>query len=290
MMSISKKILKKIVPDSCVNLVRAMQGRVPVDIARRARKIGLQGKSLRNFLNDPDASAKLEKLIINGGPKKVSFLRESKCFIIESILEDAYQLEKIEWPRDKNIRIVDIGANVGTFAIAARNEFENATIHCYEINPFLKDVLALHTYNAGAKLYMEGVGFVAGTFSLDERPNKSNMSNSVAIVDFTQKGNIPIIPLKEVAKRIGGKIDLLKMDCEGSEWVILQDRETLKQTKYLTLEYHRFSPDGSFDMFDLSIDIQKKAIDTVCDLGFEILHVRKHTRDAGILLARNKSL
>jgi len=288
MFSMTRKILKKIIPDSCVNALFALQARVPIPVARRARKIGLKGKALRNFLNDPDGAAKLEKLNINGGPKTVAFLKESKCFIIESMLEDAYQLEKISWPRDKHMRIVDIGANVGTFAMAARTEFPNATIHCYDANPFLKKTLSLHAYDAGAKLFMEGVGLKSGSFALDDRPNVSNESNSVAIVDFTQQGSIPITSLKEVAQRIGGEIDLLKMDCEGSEWIILQDVETLKKVKYVTVEYHRISPDGAFDLYDLSIDIQKKAIDTLTNAGFEILQIRTHTRDAGILLARNR--
>ena len=136
---------------------------------------------------------------------------------------------------------------------------------------------------------MEGVGLTAGSFCLDNRPNVSNESNSIAIVDFNQTGNIPIIPLKEVAKRLGGNIDLLKMDCEGSEWLILQDLETLKHVRYLTVEYHRISPDGSFDLYDFSIDIQGKAVDVIQKAGFEILHIRTHTRDAGIVLARNSN-
>jgi len=290
MSSLVRKVLKKVIPDPWVNLALALQAKVPVSWARRARNIGLKGKALRHFLDSPDGASKLEKLNFNGGPKTVSFLKESKCFIVESILEDAYQLERIDWPRDQNIKIVDIGANVGTFAIAARTEFFNATIHCYEVNPFLKDTLSLHAFDAGAKLFMEGVGLVSGSFSIDNRANITNESNSVAIVDFNQPGNFSIVPLKEVAKRLGGSIDLLKMDCEGSEWIILQDLETLKCVKYLTVEYHRISPDGSFDQYDLSIDIQKKAIDTICRAGFEILHVRTHTRDAGILLARNNAL
>ena len=79
-------------------MIFALQARVPISWARRARNIGLKGKALRHFLDSPDGASKLEKLNINGGAKKVSFLKESKCFIIESIFEDAYQLEKIDLP------------------------------------------------------------------------------------------------------------------------------------------------------------------------------------------------
>jgi FkbM family methyltransferase len=289
MMSLLRNVLKKVVPDPCVNLVLALRAGVSLPWARRARRLGLKGKQLKDFLKLPDGASKLDKLNINGGPKNVAFLKESKCFIIESIFDDAYQLESIEWPRNQHIKIVDIGANVGTFAIAARGEFPNATIHCYEVNPFLRETLALHAYDAGAKLFMEGVGLTTGSFSLDTRPNQSNGSNSVAVVDFTKEGTIPIVPLKEVAARLGGRIDLLKMDCEGSEWIILRDLETLKHIHYISVEYHRISPDHSFDLYDFSINIQNKAIDTLKGAGFDIVKVRTHTRDAGIILAKNRS-
>ena len=37
---------------------------------------------------------------------------------------------------------------------------------------------------------------------------------------------------------VRGKIDLLKMDCEGSEWDILENLESLKSVDNITLEYH----------------------------------------------------
>ncbi|MFP4296915.1 MAG: FkbM family methyltransferase [Spirulinaceae cyanobacterium] len=34
------------------------------------------------------------------------------------------------------------------------------------------------------------------------------------------------------------EIDFLKMDCEGSEWDILQDESLLQRTRFFCLEYH----------------------------------------------------
>lgn len=39
----------------------------------------------------------------------------------------------------------------------------------------------------------------------------------------------------------GCKIDLLKVDCEGSEWTILRDPSLLRHTKEFCLEYHLFA-------------------------------------------------
>ncbi|MEI6242711.1 MAG: hypothetical protein WCP39_04820 [Chlamydiota bacterium] len=75
-------------------------------------------------------------------------------------------------------------------------------------------------------------------------------------------------------------------DCKGFAWVILKDKESLKKVKFLTVEFHRLSPDGSFDIYDRSIDLHEKARKFVRDAGFKILFERYHTVDAGIILAQ----
>lgn len=253
--------------------------------ARRARKIGLSREELRNFLADPEGALHLKKLQLAGTLKKVSFLKESKAFLIETVLEDTYHLEKIKLPRDQHVTIVDVGANVGAFAIAARNEFPLATIHCYEPNPKLEPNLKMQAYAVGAKCFMEGVGAQSGHFSFDQQQNETLDSESVSIVDFTKAGNVEIVSLAQVIERIGGKVDLLKLDCEGSEWPILKDLESLKKVKYLAMEYHRMCGDGSFDQYDRSIDIQRRAIEAVEAAGFKIQIVKANTIDAGIIVA-----
>ena len=53
------------------------------------------------------------------------------------VIEDCYRLSKIGRART----VLDIGANIGLFAIAARHRFPRATIHCYEPNRSLEPYL-----------------------------------------------------------------------------------------------------------------------------------------------------
>ena len=46
-------------------------------------------------------------------------------------LDDDYRLDRVKWPVGT---VLDIGANLGFFSIAARNAFPEATIHAYEPN------------------------------------------------------------------------------------------------------------------------------------------------------------
>ena len=283
-----KSLLKKILPKSIIDQLITVRNAVISPQERRAKLIGMDRRQFRDFMSDPESALKAKEMLLFGAKKKTNFLKESKTFIIESVFDDAYQLERIPLPKDKNCKIIDVGANVGAFAMAARGQFPNSTIHCYEPHPSLEPHLKLQAYAVAAKYYMEAVGLEDGYFSSDEMQNEILQSDSVKIVDFTKKGNIKAVSLKTAIERIGGHIDILKLDCEGSEWVILKDKESLKKVRFLTFEYHRISPDGSFDVYDRSIDIHEKAKKTALDAGFKILFERYHTIDAGIILAQRE--
>ncbi len=51
-------------------------------------------------------------------------------------------------------------------------------------------------------------------------------------------GEIEQVSLGSIIKKAGSNIDLLKLDCEGAEWQILHDTESLKEVRAITLEYH----------------------------------------------------
>lgn len=283
-----KALIKKLLPKPLFEKLRELRDRfVPIE-ERRARAIGFNRERFRRFMADPDAAAKTTRLYLFGADKKTKFLKESKAFLIESIFEDAYQLEKIPLDRNHHCKILDIGANVGAFAIAARSHFPHATIHCYEPNRGLEEYLKLQAFGVQAKYYLEAVGCEEGSFGSDERQNEVLQSDSVTVMDFTKPGNIKTIPLSAAIERIGGYVDILKLDCEGSEWVILKDREALKKVRYLTMEFHRMSPDGAFDPFDRSTDMHQIARDVVEKCGFEILVTRYHSIDGGIFLAKRR--
>ena len=55
---------------------------------------------------------------------------------------------------------------------------------------------------------------------------------------FEKGGDIPIVSFSTVVDRIGGRIDLLKLDCEGGEWDIFQIPEPFQKVAEIRMEYH----------------------------------------------------
>ncbi|MEJ5232949.1 MAG: FkbM family methyltransferase [Geminicoccaceae bacterium] len=128
--------------------------------------------------------------------------------------------------------VVDIGANQGFFAIAARKWFPNAVIHAYEPNTALHDVLESNAGAVEAKVFWEAVGSTPGTVEL-ELFDDTNLTRA----HRSDQGAFPLVPFATVAERIGGTIDLLKLDCEGWEWEILE-AAAVRNVRILTMEYH----------------------------------------------------
>ena len=129
--------------------------------------------------------------------------------------------------------VLDVGACVGFFALAARDAFPNAAIHAYEPNPAVLSYLSSHSQAAEFQVFPEAVGATEGKVGLVDH------------VDWVQArtmwqadGKIPQVAFRTAVERIGGHCDLVKLDCEGAEWEILTDVTTWRKVDHLTMEYH----------------------------------------------------
>jgi FkbM family methyltransferase len=175
---------------------------------------------------------------------------------INLLLDDEYGLKTLKfYPQS----IVDIGGNIGLFSQMAGALFPKARIHAYEPNPRIHGYLAKNLSQVGAEFFPEAVGAVGGTGqSMDAGDSRTGV--------FEKGGNIPIISFSKVLHRIGGRIDLLKMDCEGGEWDIFQDAEPFQRVAEIRMEYHLV---GGKTLSDLK--------DAAEHIGFEISKLEKNS-------------
>ncbi|XZN88821.1 MAG: FkbM family methyltransferase [Microcoleus sp.] len=194
----------------------------------RAKKLGIKFPRVAKF-NLPDS------LIVQGKtqPLKLPSEKGMDGEFIEVLLDDCYGLEQLP---PSLLKIIDVGANVGLFSIAARNRFPQAVIHAYEANPNLEKYLQNQSQIASFAYFMEAIGARDGKVVLDIREVSGKTRSTV-----TENGDIPMVSFKRAIDRIGGKVDLAKIDCEGAEWPLFEDKEIWQFVENLSLEYHLWS-------------------------------------------------
>lgn len=183
----------------------------------------------------------------------------------EVLFGDCYGLEKLKSP----IRtVLDVGANVGIFALAVRHYFPEAQIHCYEPNPLLERYLQVQATAAQAVYFMEATQAENGRVSLDVNPDSVHTRSRLDIT-----GTIAATSFAAAVERLGGSVDLVKLDCEGAEWDIWHDHAAWQSVRNLTVEYHLLGGQTHTD-----------AANTVGELGFTV--EEQHTAgSAGLLRA-----
>ena len=191
---------------------------------------------------------------------------------IDLLLDDCYKLSEVP----SSIRtVVDIGCHAGLFSIAARIRWPDSVIHSYDPNPDMRPYWTGHAEQTGFQGHQEAVGLSAGTVSL--------LPNADSVLTRTEHSEvgIPQIPFRTVLDRLGGRVDLVKLDCEGAEWDIFKDHESWQKVKYLTMEFH-LSAGYSHTLSEL--------VQVVEDLGFTITCQKMTGADFGLLQAKRKNV
>jgi FkbM family methyltransferase len=198
----------------------------------------------------------------------------NKLFLTEFFsicISDIYQLRSL--PKNSIKTILDIGANQGLFVLIARKIYPNAIIHAYEPNRNLYENISFNCRSLNSIYFQEAI-----------MPNDCNVNLTFTSSDLETQtsiatdGDITGISLKKAIERLGAKVDLIKMDCEGGEWGLFDLSNEWVDVKYLTMEYHLWH--GKRHTLEELIEKIKK-------INFKILHIKPLTVDCGILLAEN---
>lgn len=138
--------------------------------------------------------------------------------------------------------VVDIGANIGCFTLYAATRWPSASIHAYEPAPENFAFLNHNVELSGAEhvsCHSSAVAAVCGTTTLYLKRESGwhSMWGDSTEASLT----VPTTTLEDIVAELNGQsIDLLKLDCEGAEYEILDGRESLlaERVNQVAMEYH----------------------------------------------------
>ena len=179
--------------------------------------------------------------------------------------------------------VADIGANIGLFSLLAHKLWPKSIIHAYEPEAqnyaFLKSNLVFP--NSGGHGHVHSYS-TALSNTLGELPLYVQKKSGWHSLFPGHEGNIIVTvqatDLPSLLTGVGGRIDFLKMDCEGCEWTsILHHKELLRgSVGYIAMEYHEINQHTLYEL-----------IEPLRDVGFICHATHPDAWKTGMLYAEN---
>ena len=179
----------------------------------------------------------------------------------------------------ENDSIIDIGGHIGLFSLLISQKSKDAKVYSFEpieanfnllnSNLELNNIKNVFTFNLAVSKHLDGVNLFLSddesAHSIISKKSESIRVNSISLQKIFEDNKID-------------KCKLLKLDCEGAEYEIIDSlsNEYLDKIQNMTIEYH---------MADSRPDLGENLIEKIKQSGFDI-KTRQHHNDMGFLIAR----
>lgn len=176
--------------------------------------------------------------------------------------------------------VLDLGANRGAFSLETKRRF-GCEVHAAEPTPDLAGELRA----MGEVAVYEAAITACGSDLFFKVDPKNSESSSVVSKQGEGVISVPGMTLDSLLRKIG-KVDLIKMDVEGSEIEILAtvSEDLIRNVNQITVEFHDFKKDAGF-----THERYVQVCDRMGKLGFESIVMSYRTK-GDVLFLNSKNL
>jgi len=217
-------------------------------------------KPLRRFIRErmtiyvytygfrPSAAIQEQALTFTVGGRAFTVRADHRTALYDMIAEivdyDAYQLSQITWRANGTRHIVDIGANIGVTALAF-SQIPGASVTCYEPDPENCKLLQENVESnkvTNVRIFQAAVAKKNGT--IEFHTDEESTGGRIADEQFTSKRPKIAVPATTLANAVArcesSTIELLKCDCEGGEYDIVDQitPELAGRIRNISMEVH----------------------------------------------------
>ncbi len=167
--------------------------------------------------------------------------------------------------------VIDIGAHIGSFSYLALQK--GAKVYAYEADKSNFALLKRHLdfYIKNGKLIIENIAVwgempIEANLYLSKYDENGWNTGGARITEVNNGEPVKTISIDELIQKIEllekKKIQLIKIDCEGSEWPILLGSQKIGQISQICGEYHEFGGDYDSNNFPFSFEGLNKFTET----------------------------
>ncbi len=171
--------------------------------------------------------------------------------------------------------MLDLGANIGLASLWFACVYPDISIDAYEPNPELFPLLEKNLSSfPNIRVFKEAIAGAEGTVSFNK--SKYSLESSIFGARNSESISVSATTLDKAIERLGGTVDLLKMDIEGAEFDAFKSSKLLPRVRAITGEAHTEQSGhteeelrellSSFDM----VELYNPNKDTV--FGFYVAH------------------
>lgn len=166
-------------------------------------------------------------------------LRNKDLFSIhDTLIDQEYSFLISHFPKEQNLKVLDLGANVGSFAIFFASHFSKALIHSVELCPETYQILKENSKNHSSfwSIRNQAIWGISG-----QKGNSTDRVYSTShSFSLNKVGNIQTINLTQLLEDLAwDKVQIAKIDIEGAESNLLEnDHKALDKIENLVIEIH----------------------------------------------------
>jgi len=175
-------------------------------------------------------------------------------------------------------RVIDVGANIGIYALPWAAVNADVTVHCFEPNPEVRSRLvrnvALNRLTARIRLHAEALSDHAGTDTLYGSDDMSSLNQGVyAGARQAAPTEVPLARLDDILSIEGAPVSLMKIDVQGHELEVLRGADVIisRYRPALILEHEDDLYLSASEASQRKTDLAK----LLSRLGYETLYISR---------------
>jgi FkbM family methyltransferase len=179
-------------------------------------------------------------------------------------------------------RVIDVGANIGVYALPWAAINADVTVHCFEPNPAVRSRLArnvaLNRLTARIRLHTEALSDHAGTATLYGNDDMSSLNKGVYTgARQAVPTEVPLARLDDIFDIEGPPLSLMKIDVQGHELEVLRGAHAVisRHRPVLILEHEDDLYLSASEASERKTDLSK----LLSRLGYETLYISRWGSD-----------